>query len=244
MGKITNTFYKILPKGIQQNIRCRYYLKRFENVTNSDEPEMLYLKTIIAKGNIVADIGANFGAYTKIMANLVEKNGSVFSFEPIPDTYNALNYNITKTDLTQVQPYNLGVSDKNAFVKMIIPDYKHGGQNFYEARITDNHERGISIQTVTLDDFLLPKISALHFIKIDVEGHEPQVLKGAKKLIERFKPILMIEINDDFTLPGSIGKEVVDFMKNMNYLMFYFDGSKLISAEKKQKGVNYFFLPQ
>lgn len=243
MGKITNTFYKLLPRGVQRNIRKRYYLKRFAAVTNRDEKEMQAIGQFVKAGAVVADIGANFGAYTKILSEYAGAEGKVFSFEPIPDTFAALENNIVKNQYTQTSAFNLGLSDEAGMVNMVIPDYAHGGQNFYEARIDRNSQKGVSIKTVTVDEFLLPQVSRMDFMKIDVEGHEPEVLKGSIQLLKKYSPVLLIEINDDFTQKGSTGKQVVDFLTGLGYRIHYFDGKTLLPASRKQEGVNYFFLP-
>ena len=153
-------------------------------------------------GQYVADIGANIGVYSKYLSERVGPSGRVISVEPIPLTFLiscAPTYG--KLRLSNVEAKNCAISDTEGQVKMRVPKYNSGGENFYAARI-ENGEAGDSVRSfavpaTTVADALLSTLPLIHFIKCDVEGHELNCIRGAMKTIERSKPAWLIEISGD-----------------------------------------------
>lgn len=144
---------------------------------NPDETE-----TIIGLANgLCLDIGANFG----VMGQALEASGfEVISFEPQPDVYNVLSKNVRGTC------YNLGLSDSADTLSM--PKILTGSRaNYGGQSIGTRSELGtIPVDVITLDSL---ELSNVGFMKIDVEGFEERVLRGAVDTIARCRPIMYIE---------------------------------------------------
>lgn len=233
--------YRILPNKVRDKVRNLYYLKKFKSASWDDEKDLSVLKYFIHPGNTVIDIGANFGLYTRFMAELTGAQGKVYSFEPVPDMFQTLQYNVIQMELTQVNVVELAVSDKSGKATIHIPTYEDGSENYYEASLSiSENKKGIEIQAIRLDEWNV-SIENIHFIKMDVEGHEPQALAGARKLITTYSPPIMIEINDGFDA-GSIGEKVRKQLMEWGYSMYYFDNNKIRASIGKENGVNYLFL--
>lgn len=233
--------FQLLPAFIRRVIRRNYYFKKFIHASLQDEKDLQLIPMLIHPGDTVLDIGSNYGLYTRFFADQVGKSGTVHSFEPVPLTFDVLKNNIEKAGLSQVKVHPLAISNQTGTATISVPKYPDGSENFYEATLQNTENgKGMVIQTLRLDDWL-HLFSALDFIKLDVEGHEPSALEGMKLLIEKFHPAFLVEINDDFT-PDSTGNRVKQMMENWGYTMYYFDQGQLRLSVGKETGVNYVFL--
>ena len=169
------------------------------------------LGAVDLKGKTVVDIGANVGNHSAAFAKVSDK---VFAFEPHPKTFKLLEFNLS--EYSNVTLVNLGISDQNAIYKAVSHQY-----NFGAASITDRSP--IKFETVwefkcaILDDF--EEIKNVALIKIDVEGHEFQALKGSRKLIQRERPVIVIEQCADVVFNGS--STSIDFLRSLGYDYMY-----------------------
>ena len=160
------------------------------------------LKHLLSSPDSVAlDIGANIGNHSIYFA-LEVGMGKVISFEAVPETYKILERNIELNRLgDKVEIHCLGVSDGAGKA--------HVGQRY--TGNTGGTELSVGtgdIKLVTVDGYNYPRVD---FMKIDVEGMEPQVLKGAEQTIRRCRPYIMLESFPD-------KKPLVDeFMRNLAY---------------------------
>lgn len=136
----------------------------------------------ISKGDVVIDVGSFCGDHTIAYAKAVGSGGVVIAFEPSKDAYECLVYNMQDVSHIVVC-VNKGLGSENK--RMSIQKVEtNDGMNY----LVD----GDDIEVIRLDDYKLVK---LNFMKIDCEGHELEVLKGAEKTIEKFRPKMLIEIN-------------------------------------------------
>jgi hypothetical protein len=125
-------------------------------------------------------------------------------------TYQALVLNMAR--LSNVTTFQLGLSDaagQNQF--NLDPNI---GASF----VSD--DGGTTISVVTLDEFMLPKLERCDFIHLDAEGLEPRILQGARRLFEKFHPVMLIEVCDKhLRRAGSSEVELVEILKGMGYRM-------------------------
>jgi FkbM family methyltransferase len=144
---------------------------------------------LLDKGETALDIGANIGQFSTLMARRVGLNGKVFSFEPHSDLYHELvtncsSYiNIQKT----LQAHNSAVGKNSGSGTLIIP--KEFGGNRGTSKVgTDGPKDGdtFKIKIETLDE-VCEALRSIGVCKIDVEGHEAEVLKGAAKTLRQKK---------------------------------------------------------
>lgn len=170
-------------------------------VTN--EPEFDYIKSIVHAGDNVIDIGANMGVYTLKFSQLVGKTGHVYAFEPIPESFYLLTAHINLCQHKNVTLLNMAASDKVIIAPMTIPHGNNRLRNYYRASlVASGAEVGQDVVRVLccpLDVLHLPQ--RIRLVKIDVEGHEAAVLDGMKGLIERDKPVLIVE-----SIPSAISE--------------------------------------
>ncbi len=147
-------------------------------------PEMIWLKeNLISKGDVVFDCGANSGYTSVFFSRIVGVIGKVYAYEPHPLNIMALRKN---TEINNAQNIVIiGAAVGSTPSKLFLSKHPNGA-------IIDRSDKTIQVDVVTLDD-QLPLIKP-DFIKIDVEGHEIEVLKGAKKCL-KLLPKLDIEIH-------------------------------------------------
>jgi len=198
-----------LPSNWQYELKRILYRRQIRHdrfVTT--EPDFAILSTLVSTGDWVIDVGANVGHYTKRLSELVGPSGRVIALEPIPETFSLLASNTRSFGFLNVTLLNAAVSDRTQLVGMAIPNFDSGLKNFYQARITGDASNAQAIQviTVTLDSLNLPRRVAM--VKIDVEGHERDVLRGMEQMLRRDGPTLIVETGSD---------DVMAFLSGMGY---------------------------
>jgi FkbM family methyltransferase len=153
------------------------------------EGEVAVFNKVLRPGDVAIDVGANIGAFTIPMAKLVGPDGCVVAFEASDANLDLLEQNVDQNGFGPldmgnviVKPY--AASDKNGTLKVDRQSALHA----YSRK--DINEGEFEVDCITIDSLNLPKVK---LIKVDVDGHELQVLKGAAKTIARCKPIIYIE---------------------------------------------------
>lgn len=174
------------------------------------------LYPLIKKGMHVLDIGTNIGETLLNFARLTGESGSVTGFEPVSYNYEKCRQNIRLNSYRNARVMQLALSDRNEWLSFEDSDNFNSG-GIYMQR--DTGKTGNRVKAMPLDDFIRENaIAKVDFIKMDVEGFEMNVLKGAKKTIEQFHPVLYIEVDDaNLRRQGSSAAELEFFLKEMNY---------------------------
>lgn len=161
-----------------------------------------------ASGITLIDVGANFGYLTLVWAQTLARNGQVISFEPHSRVADSLNRSVLANQLDQtVKIYNMAVGKDRGNV---LINMAYGSANM------DDQPGAIRSEEVALcrlDDYYSEnRLGSCHLIKIDVDGRELDVLHGARRLINDFRPIIIIETNND--------TGVVKFLTGLGYTVF------------------------
>ena len=141
------------------------------------------------------DIGANTGFFSAVMEDIVTPE-KLYLFEPIPNLYKYLLMRFKKANVL-----NLAISNQSGKQVLRLPYINHEP---YDSRATlsghhveenQTHFDEIEVNLTPLDDFIDQfDLDEIGLVKIDVEGHELEVIEGAKQTFERFKPLIFIEI--------------------------------------------------
>lgn len=169
--------------------------------------------TICRSGDYVIDIGANIGDYTWQFAQRAGPTGRVIAFEPVPH----LAATIAKTSRINrqdwVEVHELALSANDGFSAFSIEGANSGGSRLGTMK-GDFTE--IRVRTMKLDTMLesRPDIDRVDVIKLDVEGFEDQVLLGASKSLDRFRPIILVETG--FESPAQ-RKTIHDLLTSFDY---------------------------
>jgi len=166
------------------------------------EPNELFaLSTLLKRGMTFVDIGAHIGLYTLFASALVGRSGKVIAFEPSSREYRLLRMNTRKYLQTKI--FNQAISSHSTTLQLSIAPHKHDGHNTLGNFLYPwvKAIRKETVHTTTLDKFLISHpLLGVDVIKIDVEGHEDYVLKGAVNTLKKYRPLLLIEISSRRTL--------------------------------------------
>jgi FkbM family methyltransferase len=164
------------------------------------------------RGDIFIDIGAHIGKYTMQAAKIVGNEGIVIAIEAEPTTFKALTEGVASNGFSNVVTLNLAVYDKECGV--VLHSVPIGGKLMKGKGLTSIKRDvgpGIEVMAKPLDQIIDElKLTKVDFIKIDVEGAELEVLKGAKKTLLDFKPTLVVEIS-------MAEPEILDLMGKLGY---------------------------
>jgi FkbM family methyltransferase len=158
----------------------------------------------IKPGDTVVDAGAFIGDHTIAYCNAVGESGHVHAFEPNKRAYECLEYNCKSA-----KTYNLGLSN---FAETV---YYSEDRNAGAGRILHDVTTSTQIKTTTLDSL---QLSALDFLKIDVEGYEVAVLEGGALTIKKYRPKMWIEINvGALGQQGKTAADIENFLSELDY---------------------------
>ncbi len=155
------------------------------------ETELDLLLRFCRHGDVVVDVGANIGSHTLAFAKAVGDSGEVVALEPQRIPFQMLSGNVALNGLCNVRVLQQGAGDRSgrAMVPLVSGKDPH---NWGAVSLGDEGSPGETVDVVPVDGLGL---RSCRLIKIDVEGMEPQVIRGAANAIRRFQPILFVENN-------------------------------------------------
>jgi FkbM family methyltransferase len=184
--------------------------------------ESRFLNRFLKPGMVLVDVGANQGEFSLFAAKRLSQ-GTVYAFEPMNIFFDQLTENISLNQFTNVKTFHCGLSDQSGEVPIYLGTTA-GNENEGLGTIFQSQERNRFIQNIqlrTLDQIATEeKIDTIDFLKIDVEGAELMVLRGARKTLERTRPVVMIEMSDDtYRAAGYSAEDVKAFFEQINYSM-------------------------
>jgi len=187
------------------------------------EPHILeftkFFKNNFKLSNII-DVGANFGYHTLFFSKEASKD--VFSFEPQPQNLQLLKNNIKNNNISNVKIFPFAVSDNENPIYIPVIDDNTTITNMGDITLQNNKtNNNVKVVSVLLDRI---PIFEIDLIKIDVQGWELNVLRGATNTIKRDKPILLIEFEiDQFVKTNTTCEQVANFIRELGYYIFYLD---------------------
>jgi len=208
---ITKATVPLFPSFIVNN---EHQSSKFFIDSGVPEKNLIDWSTQFVNDNSVfIDVGAHMGTYS---INLAPHCKHVYSFEPQQFTYYQLCGNVALNGLFNVTCYNNAVSDEVCTKELNIISHDGGGSTLEVDTIGVRNEKIIkkqSVETVRIDDYNFSDVS---FIKIDVEGHELEVIKGAINTIEKYNPVLLFECwNCDWYVDKK--DLTINFVKSLGY---------------------------
>jgi FkbM family methyltransferase len=173
------------------------------------------IQAVVKPGQFVLDIGANIGYTSAILARQVGPQGHVIAVEPLRLVYHQLCANLFLNGLSNVLPLHLAMGHQsNIVISMQKVDYHQDGINIMDSAIGTGGEE-VVMQTV---DAL--NLSRLDFVKLDVQGAELFVLQGAKQTIEKYRPLMTVEIEArQLERFGLTAVPVIELLWQMGYLV-------------------------
>lgn len=206
--------------------------------------EISLMKKLLKPNMTFVDIGANQGEYTIFAAKRLVQ-GKVISFEPLSRSYKHLIENIELNQFNNVITYNLALSDTKGDADIYTSDdlkihnsFNEGLSSLYKSNYRNSFLEKVKVEVL---DQIWHDINnfSLDIIKIDVEGSELPVLKGAENTVKKYKPLIILEINENtFNEAGYTQDELIIFLEKLNYKF------NLINSKGTTKEINSSQMPK
>lgn len=205
-----------LDLGLQLECDPANYIDRLVLSHGSWEPLVISaLSGLIKPGDVCVDVGANAGYISLVMGRYVGPSGRVISFEPNPDVIVKFRRNLSlNPELRQTVELRTVGLGKEATRMFVAPDTEVGIGNAGLASAASSHTT-FQVEVATLDSFDLPRLDCM---KVDVEGMELDVLRGAEATIRKFCPYIVFETLT--VLPPEKHKPVEDFLRGLGYRIY------------------------
>ena len=186
-----------------------------------------HLPQLVAKGDIVIDIGANLGYYTCPLADLVGEGGRVYAVEPVPVIFSVLKRNVGKRRNVELLNYALGEESRTiemANDSVASAGYFGTGRNFVNdgelskdaVRFTAQMRRGSE---------LFGSFEKIDFIKCDIEGYERVLLPELRPLIEKFHPTVLVETD------GESRQQMIRMFTELGYSAYMLVAGKEVTLD-------------
>jgi FkbM family methyltransferase len=195
------------------------------------EPRMTRLfKTLIKPSFTAFDIGANIGCTSILFGDLAAQ---AIAFEPVPRTFDLLQKNVLASGKENVKTYPFALGDENKSSEIYFSDTNRS-MAFVLDRTSRDDAKTARIEVRRLDDLLSETgASSVDFVKIDVEGYELRVLRGAEATIKKYRPVVQMEFNawtldvqQRICLP-----DFLDYILTMFPLAYVVDGDSYIGVQ-------------
>jgi len=211
---------KLRFRNVDQIGRALYFNRNFENNI------VTHIVNNIHENDVVIDIGANIGYYTIQFAKKTSSKGKVLAIEPNPTMYKELLYNIKLNNYNNILLDDSALNDQKGSADFYIPRIGKEGHASLFPNVSFEVSEKIKVNLDTLDDILDKyQINKVDLIKIDVEGAELSIFKGAKKLLSsKFKPKIYFECSE--ITCEAFGHNVIDvlkFLDDLDYLIKQID---------------------
>jgi FkbM family methyltransferase len=195
----------------------------------SFEPnEFVLLRSVLRPGMVFLDGGANDGLYSLFAARQIGPEGIVIAVEPSEREYERLIANLSVNRLATVRPQKVALGKERGTGTLAIAEQGHEGQNTMGARVsnptveTTRHE---SVAVETIDELVSREgLTRLDFVKLDVEGSEVDVLEGARATVGCFRPLMLLEAEDErLASQGRTKEDFVRLVTEFGYELWVFD---------------------
>jgi FkbM family methyltransferase len=225
----------VVPQSVYLSINARVAAKDIASKRRW-APEIDFLPKFVRDGDTVVDVGGNHGLYTYHLSRLVGPAGRVHTFEPLPPNLRILRHTIKVHNLENVtvHPEACGEGSKRTTFCVRL---EHGVPELGGGRQGEEGLR-FACDIVRLDDVIRPRIT---FLKIDVEGAELLVLRGAERILRESHPVILFEAGGLTPHYGYSQQDVFDFLSHFRYKFF---NGKMQPRSSFTETIDYFCIPE
>ena len=200
--------------------RCVYAMGCFE------PNELAYLSTALRPGQVFVDVGANEGLFSLLAASLVGRGGAVLAVEPSSRERLRLEENLRMNGMDWVRVRPEAVAESAGRLELAIADPLHPGQSTLGSPIWPRTTvTGKELVDVTTLDRLVDEegLDRIDLVKLDVEGAELRVLRGSATVLRRYRPPLLLELQDEsLRRQGGSARELLDELEHLDYQVLEF----------------------
>jgi FkbM family methyltransferase len=215
-----------------------------------EEREMRLVEQIVCPGMTVVDIGAHHGLYTLLASKLVGRKGRVLAFEPSPRECRRLVRHIAVNGCRNVSLEECALADVTAEWDLFVVENFRDWGNSLRPPAVEEGTRTVRVPVRRLDDVLAERgIESVDFIKLDAEGAELSILRGAQKLLQTIpRPVILAEVQDARTSRwGYAAREITQLVAGLSYRWFSIaEGGELypVAADDESYDANLVAIPE
>lgn len=240
-GNVLRRFlYKYLPLETYLSVLSKMYFLSFnlgllKGNRYYDYP--LFLNKVVKPGDVCIDIGANLGYLTVVLSKLAGRNGKVYAVEPVKPVLSALNKNTKRLKNVEVLPYALG--DENKLMQLGNNSIKNSGYLGSGSHFVLGEDAVADVvfeAEMRKGSELFSHLKKIDFVKCDIEGYEMVVIPEISEIIDKFKPILLIESLKENR------KNMLAFFKERNYNGYVLDNKEILYPAKEDEHWDMFFV--
>ena len=219
-------------------IEYAQWLHPFEKPKVISDSNIKFYEKLSKKGGFIIDIGAHTGDTTVPMALAVGKDGLVLGLEPNKYVYKILEKNAAlNLDKTNITPLNFAATDKDGHFTFNYSDASFCNGGFLSQIKSKRHKHSFTLEVEgkNLQDYLFKEhkkdLEKLDLIKIDAEGYDKEILKTIPKILENYKPNLMIECYKRLNIHERI--ELFEIVDNYDYQLYYLENFEMFDQLEK-----------
>lgn len=202
------------------------------------EPDLGVLQRFLTPGGIMVDVGANYGIFSLNAAYLVGSKGRVLAFEPAQNNFSILEKNLQLNAATQVRALRMALADKPGKLRL----YHDPDPTRNSLAPTSNANDFEEVEVSTLDTVLNEnKVSKVDFIKIDVEGADELVCRGALETLKSSLPPVFFENNSPAAVRmGLKANGTAAVLAELGYQFYNYHENGLVRLETTEPGEGNF----
>lgn len=212
-----DTLRRCTREGINYELHINDYLDHgiYFGFQDTDDFNRDSLMKLVKQGNVVFDIGANIGDTALHIAHMLKNSGTVYAFEPSPKVFRRLEVNAGLNPFTNLKLYNMAMGDDEGQLSFVSTREEHTGGAFVSKVLKTDTQ----VKVTTLDKFVEQNnISQIDLIKIDTEGFEVFIIKGAENTLKKLKPTIFMEVSEDLLhRAGTSGQQLISLFESINY---------------------------
>lgn len=190
------------------------------------------LMSLVKEGDVLLDIGTNYGTTILQFARIIGDKGKAYGFEPDPVNFEICQDNLVLNRFSNISVENIGLGRQTGEAILVIDtESNRGGNRIGNPSATQEWHK---VQIRTLDDWIrYNDIHKIDLIKIDVEGFEMEVLSGAVDILSKLSPPLFVELdNNNLSQQKSSAKELVTFLEGYDYRITHAESGETVSSNK------------
>lgn len=185
---------------------ARFLFRAWKARWRDHRAELAALSGAIAPGELAIDAGAHKGSFLYTLARAA-RPGRAIAFEPQPELASYLERACAAARLSNVSVERCALSDADGERELLVPsDGFTQGASLEGAIGAERPCRAVVVRTTTLDRYLQGNRERVAAIKLDVEGHEPALLRGAERTLEEHRPLLVLECEERHLGPGGTAR--------------------------------------
>lgn len=186
-----NTEDGVLPFGKGDTVPQQVWVRG-----GYEDADRTLLRARLPRFKCFVDLGANIGIFSLLAAKSIRAGGHVFAFDASPTEFAKLQKTVAWNHLDNLTAENLAVGDGSETEVEIFESVNWNGANsrIGYGRVDDEEYTAQKVRCVSLDDYFANKTERPDFMKIDVDGYETRALRGAKRILDECRPVILIEM--------------------------------------------------